>query len=87
MRDILEELYNGAYRPSFHPSKEYCQIRDEQSALLDKVERAFSWNFVNDLETGEGLLHAEEELNAFRHGFHLGAALMLELLYPPPQSV
>ena len=85
MRDILEELYDGGYRPGFHPSEEYSKLRVEQAAILDQIEKAFSWGFVDRLETVEGLLMAETELGAFRHGFHLGASLMLELLYAPPR--
>ncbi len=86
MRDILEELYTGRYTPGFHPSEESRQMRGEYAAMLEKVQKAFSWNFVNELETLDGLLLAEEKLRAYRSGFHLGASLMLELLYAPPQQ-
>ena len=86
MRNIIEELFLGNYEPSFHPSEEYCRLRSEQIRRLEKVRKGFSRKFVNDLETGEALLQGEEELSAFRHGFHLGALLMLDLLYGEPGS-
>lgn len=82
--DILETLYDGEYRPRFHPTEEYSKLRAEQMAILEQIEEALSWGFVDKLETVEGLIMAETELSAFRHGFHLGASLMLELLYAPP---
>ena len=85
METILETLYDGAYRPRSCPTEEYNKLRREHMALLDQIEKAFSWGFVDKLETVEGLLTAETELSAFRHGFHLGASLMLELLYAPPR--
>ncbi len=87
MRDIIEELYSGSYEPKFHASKEYMQRNEADRALWDQVSAAFGIDFVDDLWSSVNALSAEEEQSMFRHGFHLGALLMLDLLYDPPQPV
>lgn len=85
--DILSELYNGDFRPGFKPSAEYIKLRDEHIAYMNEVQEAFGFKFMEEMALRETLMAAEEEECAFRHGFRLGALLMLELLYNARQSV
>ena len=82
---IIEELYSGSYRSPFHPSEQYKEFRDEHIRLMEKVNRALGFKFIGELEESEAPMRIEEEEAAFRDGFHLGAMLMLELLYTPQQ--
>ena len=85
MRDIIEELCEGCYEPKFRPSKEYIERRVEDEPLWNKVMETFGLDFVDRLWSGASAYSSEQDRNMFRHGFHLGALLMLDLLYEPPQ--
>ena len=87
MRNILDELYEGYYEPRFSPSEEYRRRSKADEGLWEKVQEAYGARFVDELCSGINALSVEEERSMFRHGFHLGALLMLDLLYEPPQSV
>ena len=87
MRDIIEELCSGCFDTRFHASKEYLRQVKEDEPLWDQVAEVFGPEFVDELWSGISILGAEAERSMFRQGFHLGALLMLDLLYGPPQPV
>lgn len=87
MRDIIEELCEGCYEPRFQPSREYIQRRKEDDPLWNQVAETFGLEFVDRLWSGANASSSEQGRNMFRHGFHLGALLMLDLLYEPPRPV
>ena len=87
MRAILEDIYCGNYQPEFISSTKHDASRKEEVALWDQVRDTMGLDFVDKLYTGQSSLNLGHEINAFRQGFHLGAMLMLDLLYDAPQRV
>ena len=87
MKSVLTEIYSGDLSGRFHPSKEYVKRRDERIAYMEQVQEVFGYDFMDKMATLDALMAVEEDENTFQRGFRLGALLMLELLYEPPQPV
>lgn len=85
MRDIIKELCFGCYEPEFRVTKEYARNRDGDEDLWKRVVEAFGIEYADRLWNDAYRYSREEDRSVFRQGFHLGALLMLDLLYDPPQ--
>ena len=76
---ILEEIYNGGYRPVENKTVKPREMRERDIAFWDKAAKALGHESVDEhlyrLCEGENL----DDIDNFRKGFRLGVLLMLEV--------
>lgn len=77
---ILADIYSGRYEIPHPPSHVSRAVLEENNAFWDKVEGLLGREAVEEQQGRTGEIYFEEEQNAFREGFRLGALLMLELI-------
>lgn len=87
MESILEQLYHGAIRPVELPTPQSREYREYQRLLINQEEK-FEQTFqtaqpelahILDIQRHVCALETED---MFYYGFHLGAKLLAEILYP-----
>ena len=78
--DILNELYFGNYEPntSFVHTPEYRAAVKNSTSYLDKVSKAFSPEFADELWSAQMEVLTLECQNYYRMGFRLGFQLALK---------
>ena len=73
MTDILKELFESPY---------YCGY----DRTGEQVTRLVGLDLVDEIYNTEAEIASIKNLQWYKEGFHLGAMLMLELLYTPSKS-
>ena len=78
--DILNELYFGNYEPSanFIRTPEYRAAVKNSTSYLDKVSKAFSAEFADELWNAQTAITVLECQHYYKKGFRLGFQMALE---------
>ena len=85
MTDILEQLFYGEYKAERPPSAAYRKLMDKGDMLWEQVYKTAGKDVGDKLFDNLCALLRIDSLDYFKGGVYLGAILMLELLYTPPQ--
>ena len=80
MTDILEELYFQYFDEAHNPSPAYRAACKEETALWDKLMPNISKAELEEIQAKQAEIFTITNLEWFREGFRLGAALMLEAM-------
>ena len=78
--DILNELYFGNYEPAanFIRTPEYRAAVKNSTSYLDKVSKAFSPEFADELWNAQAVITVLECQYYYKKGFRLGFQMALE---------
>ena len=79
MPDILSELYADIFSKDLKSSPTYKTIFSQTEDLWARAGRYLPEDLIDALRSSHCDLEYENGMDCFRHGFRLGAALMLEL--------
>lgn len=80
MTDILEALYKSYFLENHKASPEYRAASRTEEKMLDKLLSGVSEDDREELRAWQADSLMLSNIDWFREGFRLGAALMLELL-------
>ena len=78
--DILNELYSGSYEPhsNFPHTSEYREAINISASYQEKISKAFSNEFAEDLWNAQAKVATLECQHYYRMGFRLGFQMALE---------
>lgn len=80
MRDILKDVYRGAYERPFFRTEEYERDAQEKQRVWDAAEAVLSRRELEELWDTAASLFYNDGYSNFCHGIRLGAAVMRVLL-------
>ena len=83
MKNMLEEIYRGSYERTFVRSPEYEKAVQEMDKVWSAAEQTIDKETLEALWDTTAAISIYESYSDFRHGFRLGAALMLEVFAAP----
>ena len=86
MTDILKELFESPYYCGYDRTEELTELEKKLSSLWEQVTRLVGLDLVDEIYNTEAEIANIKNLQWYKEGFHLGAMLMLELLYTPSKS-
>jgi len=86
MTDILKELFESPYYCGYDRTEELTELEKKLSSLWEQVTRLVGLDLVDEIYNTEAEIASIKNLQWYKEGFHLGAMLMLELLYTPSKS-
>ena len=79
MTDVIEFLYESQCNEEPESIPELAELYETESEIFDKIHAALGLKTLDQLNYTQSQISHILELDCFRKGFLLGAALILEL--------
>ena len=79
MTDVIEFLYESQCNEEPESIPELAELYETESEIFDKIHAALGLKALDQLNCAQSQISHLLELDCFRKGFLLGAALILEL--------
>lgn len=80
MTDILEEIFNSPVYDNYDKSPELDALIKKEIALWDQLKPVIGLNAIDEIHNVQAQIAHHIDLESFRQGIRLGAALVLELI-------
>ena len=82
MTDVIEFLYESQCNEEPESIPELAELYEKESEIFDNIHTALGLKALDQLNYTQSQISHILELDCFRKGFLLGAALILELKLP-----